>query len=78
MGVGTPLIGFGIWGTIDFRDAGALSEIYRLAEELIISGLAAYAFFLAEQPQFALILASLSIIYHSLVYLIGDRLLKAK
>jgi hypothetical protein len=42
-GIVAPLIGFGIWGAIDFHQAGNMAEPLRLIEEMIISGLAALA-----------------------------------
>ena len=44
-----PLIGFGVWGAIDFHQAGNMAEPFRLLEELIISGLAAFALYIAGQ-----------------------------
>ncbi|MEZ4863705.1 MAG: YrdB family protein [Caldilineaceae bacterium] len=72
-----PLLGFGIWGAIDFHQAGQLAEPLRLIEELSISGLAAVALYAAGQPALGGILGALSIVYHILVYLTGERLLKS-
>ena len=44
-GIGAPVIGFGIWGAVDFRQARRLAEHLRLVEELAISLLAAVALF---------------------------------
>ncbi len=74
--VGAPLVGFGIWGAVDFRGAGALAEPLRLIEELVISGLAAAGLYVAGRPELGLALAALSLVYHALVYLTGERLLK--
>ncbi len=47
LGMGAPVLGFGVWGAVDFRQAGTLAEPLRLFEELIISGLAAVAWYTA-------------------------------
>lgn len=78
LGVGAPLVGFGVWGAVDFRWAGSLAEPLRLAEELAISGLAAGAWYAAGQAELGVSLAALSAGYHALVYAMGDRLLKAE
>jgi Protein of unknown function (DUF2568) len=74
--IGAPLVGFGFWGAVDFRRVGRLSEPLRLIEELAISGLAAFALFASGQHVLGVILAAISIIYHVLVYVSGNRLLK--
>jgi Protein of unknown function (DUF2568) len=76
LGVGAPVVVFGIWGAVDFRRAGALAEWLRLAEELVLSAVAVAALYVAGQPLFALILAAASIAHHALVYACGDTLLK--
>ena len=75
LGIFAPLIMFGFWGLVDFRQAGSLSEALRLVQELIVSGLAAVALFVAGRPILGWILGSVSIVYHALVYISGDRLL---
>ena len=75
-GIIAPLIGFGIWGTIDFHQAGNMAESLRLVEELVISGLAALALYVAGQHALGWTLGLLSIVYHMLVYVSGGRLLK--
>ncbi len=72
-----PLVGFGIWGVIDFHQSGNLAEPLRLIEELIISGLAAYLLYISGQHILGLTLGLLSIAYHLLVYLSGGHLLKS-
>jgi hypothetical protein len=57
---------------------GTLAEPLRLAEELVISGLAALAAYAAGAHALGWALALLSIVYHTLVYLTGDRLLKER
>lgn len=74
----TPLVGFGFWGLVDFRNAGKYAETLRFVQELVISGLASVALYAKGVHLLGLTLAMLSIVYHLLVYLIGDRLLKNK
>lgn len=76
LGISAPLVGFGIWGALDFRHAGPHAESLRLAEELVISGIAAVALITAGQPVLGGALAAVSIAHHILVYAIGERLLK--
>jgi hypothetical protein len=71
-----PVVGFGIWGAIDFHQLGKNAEYFRLVQELVISLLAAYGLYLSGQMVFAVSLAALTIVYHVLVYLSGERLLK--
>jgi len=71
-----PRIGFGFWGLIDFRRVGRLAEPLRLIEELLISGLAALAFYGSAHPVLGRSLLVLSVIHHGLVYLTGRRLLE--
>jgi hypothetical protein len=72
----TPLLIFGFWGAIDFHQAGRLAEPLRLLEELIISGLAAAAWYAAGQHALGWAMGLTSIVYHALVYLSGNHLLK--
>jgi Protein of unknown function (DUF2568) len=76
LGIGAPVIIFGFWSLVDFRNAGKSAEPLRLCQELIIAGIAAVAFFYAGQPAFGWILGIISIVHHILVYMIGDTLLK--
>ena len=78
LGVGAPLVGFGIWGAVDFRQAGRLAEPMRLLEELVISGLAALAVYSAGLHAAGIALVILTFAYHALVYLQGARLLEPK
>lgn len=75
LGIGAPLAGFGLWGAVDFHRARH-GEILRLVQELVISGLAAVAWYAAGSHVLAVALATLSIAYHALVYASGERLLK--
>ena len=76
LGIGAPVLGFGVWGALDFRRAGRYAEGLRLAEELVISGLAATALYTAGAHVLGAALATVSIVHHILVYAIGERLLK--
>ena len=76
LGAAAAGVGFGIWGAIDFRRAGAWAEPLRLVEELVISLAAAAALIAAGRPALGWALAALSIGYHALVYALGGRLLE--
>ena len=76
LSIAAPLIGFGIWGLVDFRNAGAFAEPLRLIEELIISGLAALAWYVAGAQSMGWMLGIVSIVHHALVYALGGKLLK--
>jgi Protein of unknown function (DUF2568) len=71
-----PLIVFGFWGLVDFHQAGHMAEFLRLAQELVISGLAAFALYTSGQQALAWALGLIAIIQHSLVYMLGETLLK--
>lgn len=72
----TPVIGFGFWGLIDFRNAGSLAEILRLVQELVITGLAASAWYIAGAHSWGWSLGLASAVHHVLVYALGETLLK--
>ena len=74
--IAAPLIGFGFWGLVDFRNAGSLAEPLRLTQELVITGLAAYAWYSAGAQTWGCALGILSIVHHALVYPLGGTLLK--
>ncbi len=76
LGVGVPLVGFGVWGLVDFRHVGRAAEPLRLLEELLITGLAAVAWYAAGEHALGLLLAAASVVHHVLVYPLGGRLLK--
>lgn len=76
LAVGAPLLGFGFWGLVDFRQAGTISEPLRLTQELVISGLAAVGLYAAGQPGLGLALIAISLLHHGLVYALGERLIK--
>ena len=78
LGILTPLIMFGFWGIVDFRNAGSAAETLRLIQELIISGLAAFSLYSINQPVLFWILIILSVIHHILVYVLGQKLIKVK
>jgi hypothetical protein len=71
-----PVIIFGFWGLVDFRNARRMSEGLRLFQELVISALAAVALFVAGQPALGWALVLGSIVHHALVYALGETLLK--
>ncbi len=75
-GVAAPAIAFGFWGAIDFHQAGRYAEPARLIQEITISGIAAVAWYAAGRHGLGIALAVLSIVYHTLVYASGTRLLK--
>ncbi len=75
LGVGAPVVGFGLWGAVDFREASSLAEPLRLLEELVISALAALALYAAGSHALAWGLALLSALHHALVYALGTTLL---
>jgi hypothetical protein len=76
LSVGAPLLIFGFWSLFDFRKVVATPEPYRLVQELVLSGLAAVAWYSAGQRNFGLALGLISIVHHVLVYVLGERLLK--
>jgi Protein of unknown function (DUF2568) len=78
LAIAAPAVGFGIWGGIDFHQAGRLAEPMRLVEELVISAVAVVAVWRAGAPAFAIALAAGSIVYHAAVYAAGERLLKPR
>lgn len=71
-----PIVGFGFWGAVDFHQAGRLAEPLRLIQELVVSGLAAVAWYAAGHHALGIALGALSLVYHTLVYATGARLLK--
>ncbi len=77
LGIAAPLIGFGFWGAVDFHQAGRWAEPLRLAQELVVSAVAAIAWYAAGQHTLGWMLAALSVAYHLLVPLTGRRLLKS-
>jgi hypothetical protein len=76
LGIGVPLLGFGFWGLVDFRKAGSLAEPLRLIQELVISVLAAVAWYIAGAQTFGWALGIISLLHHALVYALGQTLLK--
>ena len=73
-----PVVFFGIWGIVDFRRLNKYAESFRLIEEMLITLLAAAALYVYGAHFIAWALAILSVVHHSLTYLIGDRLLKPR
>ncbi|NOH02728.1 MAG: YrdB family protein [Chloroflexi bacterium] len=76
LAIAVPLIVFGFWGLVDFRNTGSLAEPLRLIQELVITGLAAVAWYVAGAQAWGWALGLLSIVHHILVYLFGGTLLK--
>jgi predicted membrane-bound mannosyltransferase len=73
--IGLPVLGFGLWGVLDFRNAGRFAEPLRLFQELFISGLAALAWYAAGQHALGWALVIISVLHHILVYVLGGTLL---
>ncbi|MCB0664861.1 MAG: YrdB family protein [Saprospiraceae bacterium] len=71
----TPLLGFGFWGLVDFRQFGKISEYLRLFQELIISGITAILIIIAGKQGLGITLALVSLIHHALIYITGEKLL---
>jgi hypothetical protein len=71
LGIGAPIPGFGFWGLVDLRHAGAISEPLRLVQELTMSDLAAAAWYTAGQHTLAWAIGLTSVVHHALVYLLG-------
>jgi hypothetical protein len=76
LSIGAPMIVFSVWTFIDFRKVVPVPEPFRLVQELVISGLAAVAWYAAGQRTLGWALGLVSIVHHALVYLLGGRLLK--
>lgn len=76
LSIGAPLLIFGFWSLFDFRKVVATPEPFRLVQELILSGIAAVAWYSAGQRSLGVALGMISIIHHVLVYVLGERLLK--
>nr|WP_275691042.1 YrdB family protein [Paenibacillus aceris] len=76
LSIGAPLLIFGFWSLFDFRKVVATPEPFRLVQELILSGLAAVAWYTAGQRSLGITLGTISIVHHVLVYILGERLLK--
>ena len=70
------LLVFGCWGLVDFHQCGRYAELLRLLQELLLSAVAALAFFESGLHRAGWALAILSVVHHILLYLLGDKLLK--
>jgi hypothetical protein len=73
-----PVIGFGFWGIVDFHRLKKHAETLRLVQELLITGLIAAALIALGARTAGWILVALSVLHHSLNYLLGERLLKGR
>jgi pimeloyl-ACP methyl ester carboxylesterase len=62
----TPLVGFGLWGLVDFSGAGLMAEPLRLIQELLITGLAAIAWHSTGAQAWGWALGISSIVHHTL------------
>lgn len=76
LAIAAPVVGFGFWGIVDFRNSERYAEIYRLVQELAVSGLAAILLYVSGLHVIAWLLGLISVAHHVLVYLLGERLLK--
>jgi len=72
-----PVVGFGFWGIVDFHRFKRHAETFRLVQELLITGLIAVGLFSLGAHMAGWALAILSILHHTLTYVMGKRLLKA-
>ena len=75
LAVGAPIIAFGFWGAVDFHQAGRYAEPLRLAQELLVSGVAATSLAVTGHSELAIAMVALALAYHGLVYAQGGRLL---
>lgn len=76
LGIGAPVLVFSFWTFFDFRHAVPNPEPYRLVQELVLSGLAAAAWYASGQRTLGWTLAIVSIVHHALLYLLGGKLIK--
>ena len=74
--VAAPLLVFGFWGAYDFHKFGKWSESLRLLQELVLSGLAAFALYSVGQHLLGVLLGIITVLHHILVYALGETLLK--
>lgn len=76
LSISVPAIIFGFCSLVDFQKVKNYSEILRLIQELILSGIAAVSLYFAGQHTLGWILGLISIFHHVLVYVTGDTLIK--
>ena len=76
LALGAPALFFGFWGLVDFHRAGKIAEPLRLFQELVITGMAAAALYIAGAHVFGWIMGLISVVHHTLVYPLGETLLK--
>jgi hypothetical protein len=69
-------LGFGFWGAVEFHGARH-AEGLRVLQELVVSGLAALAWYVSGAHLLGVALAAWSILYHAFVYASDARLLKS-
>jgi len=58
----------GLWGAVDFHQAGRYAGSLRFLEELVISGVAAWGLIAIARPSGGWALLALSVVYHGAVY----------
>lgn len=75
LGLLSPLVGFGLWGGVDFRGRRH-AEVLRCVEELTITAVAAAGWYVVGRHVLGVALLTLSIAYHAAIYATGQRLLK--
>jgi hypothetical protein len=73
--ISAPLLIFGFWGLVDFRNAGRFAEYYRLTQEMIICIFNSALIYSTGQHVRGWILLIISTVHHVLVYFLGERLL---
>lgn len=76
LSIAAPVVIFGFWGWFDFRYVVANPEPYRLVQELLLTFLAAYAWYSVGYRSLGWSLAMISMVHHALIYLLGERLIK--
>ena len=69
-----PLVGFTIWGLVDFEKVARSGETLRLIEELLLAGIAAAGFLYVGDEYLGWALIIVTVAHHSLVFISGDRL----
>jgi hypothetical protein len=76
LAIGAPALVFGFWGFVDFRWMGRTAEGVRLLQELVITAAVGYALISTGQYVLGWGMIGISVVYHTLVYLLGDRLVE--
>ncbi len=71
-----PLVVFGFWGLVDFHQFGHSAELLRLIQELLVTAAAAFVLYITGMKVLCWLMVAISILHHTLVYILGGRLLK--